>query len=86
MREIEKCLGGGHGCEAGDAVDCLMGEWGAWSTCDVNKMTYRDKRSLVRAHVWSLALRCNATSCEWWSAMPRRDNTRTKNMQQYMII
>lgn len=57
MREIEKCLGGGdssneclnfkgHGCEAGDAVDCLMGEWGAWSTCDVNKMTYRDKRTL----------------------------------------
>lgn len=28
------------------------------------------------------ALRCSAASCEWWSAMPRRDNTRTKKTWQ----
>ena len=26
----------GAACEVGGAVDCLLGEWGAWSTCDVS--------------------------------------------------
>lgn len=49
MREFEKCKGEGAACEAGNAVDCKFGEWNDWSTCDVNKMMYRDKRVLQPA-------------------------------------
>lgn len=49
MREMKKCKGTGAACEAGGAVDCLLGDWGMWSTCDVNKMMYRDKRVLRAA-------------------------------------
>ena len=37
---------GGTACEAGIAVDCILGDWGIWSTCDMHNMRFRDKRSL----------------------------------------
>ena len=31
---------GGAACEAGGAVDCLLGDWGVWSTCDVTRFRW----------------------------------------------
>ncbi|CAJ1402607.1 unnamed protein product [Effrenium voratum] len=42
LREIDTCTAGSS-CEGHEAVDCLLGEWGAWSTCDLHNMMYRDK-------------------------------------------
>jgi hypothetical protein len=43
---------GGAACEAGGAVDCLLGDWGVWSTCDVTWMedwdiTNKENKGLI---------------------------------------
>ena len=44
-------ISGGPSCEAGIAVDCILGDWGIWSTCDMHNMRFRDKRSLDAVHM-----------------------------------
>jgi len=43
LKEIGKCVHEGPSCEAGIAVDCILGDWGIWSTCDMHNMRFRDK-------------------------------------------
>eukprot|EP00931_Biecheleriopsis_adriatica_P049028 TRINITY_DN28353_c0_g1_i1.p1 TRINITY_DN28353_c0_g1~~TRINITY_DN28353_c0_g1_i1.p1 ORF type:complete len:1538 (+),score=223.45 TRINITY_DN28353_c0_g1_i1:91-4704(+) len=48
LRELERCVK--ESCdESGDTVPCKLGEWGEWSTCDTNKMRFRDKRIVTHA-------------------------------------
>lgn len=45
LKEIDECQGIGN-CGSTDSVDCQLGDWQMWSSCDVNHMQFRDRQIL----------------------------------------